>query len=60
MNLKILNVTYLTGELITFAKTALNLTYLVMPQHKKAKKPLNKGAEGDCDRKQGPWILCSL
>ena len=30
-------------ELITFAKTTSNLTYLVMPQRKKAKKPLNEG-----------------
>jgi hypothetical protein len=36
------SVTYLTGEPVTFAKTTINLTHLVMPQRNRAKKPLNK------------------
>jgi hypothetical protein len=34
-------VTYLTGEPVAFAKTTSNLTHLVIPQRKRAKKPLN-------------------
>ena len=31
------------GEPVTFAKTTLNLTHLVMSQRKRAKKPVNEG-----------------
>ena len=31
------------GEPVTFAKTTSNLTYLVMSQRKRAKKPINEG-----------------
>ena len=34
---------YLTGEPVTIAKTLPNLTHPVMPQYKRAKKPLNEG-----------------